>query len=85
MVFDKKSIPGMSSGAVDSLTYRRLIRIVKRIIHLRISTRAVLAVVTLTKRVIKLVLPTLCSPRKTSLNFFNGLFEVEKSVPGAGL
>lgn len=31
------------------------------------------------KRVIKDVLPTLCSPRKTSLNFFKG-FEYEPTV-----
>ena len=34
----------------------------------------------LTKRVIKLVFPTLCSPRNTSLNFFNGEVEAEKSL-----
>jgi hypothetical protein len=38
-----------------------------------------------TKRVIKLVLPTLCSPRKTSLNFFIGLVADEKSVGVAGV
>lgn len=32
-----------------------------------------------TKRVIKLVLPTLCSPKKTSLNFLSGLLDAEKS------
>lgn len=66
-------------------TYCRLICVVKCVIHLRVSTRAPRAVVRRTKRVIKLVFPTLCSPRKTSLNFFNGLLEEEKSVPGAGL
>ena len=36
----------------------------------------------LTNLVIRLVLPTLCSPRKTNLNFFKGLLvEVEKSPP----
>jgi hypothetical protein len=32
-----------------------------------------------TNRVIKLVLPTLCSPGNTSLNFLSGLLEVENS------
>jgi hypothetical protein len=34
----------------------------------------------LTKRVIKLVFPTLCSPRNTSLNFFSGFEDDEKSA-----
>lgn len=34
----------------------------------------------LTKRVIKLVFPTLCSPRNTSLNFLSGLLDDEKSA-----
>ena len=29
---------------------------------------------------IKLVFPTLCSPKNTSLNFFNGEVEAEKSL-----
>jgi hypothetical protein len=36
--------------------------------------------------VIRLVLPTLCSPRKTSLNFFRGEVDDEEKFvwPGAG-
>lgn len=38
----------------------------------------------LTKRVMREVLPTLCSPRKTSLNFLSG-DEATYSPPGVGV
>lgn len=38
-----------------------------------------------TKRVIRLVFPTLCSPRKTSLNFFRGLLLEVNSPAGEGV
>lgn len=57
------------------LAYRRLVGVIKGVIHLasaKFETERA-------KRVIKLVFPTLCSPRKTSLNFLSGLVDDEKS------
>lgn len=74
IVFDKKSMPRLAPRATR-LAYRCLVGVIKGVIHLasaKFETERA-------KRVIKLVFPTLCSPRKTSLNFLSGLVDDEKS------
>ena len=95
IVLERKSIPGRlarPSDLASQHTYCSLICIVECIVHLiRSSTQTYVHFLGrtrrcsagLTKRVIRLVFPTLCSPRKTNLNFFKGLLEEGKS-PAAG-
>lgn len=63
------------------LTNSCLVRVIEGVVHLR-SDRPRGSHGVLTNRVIRLVLPTLCSPKKTSLNFLSG-DEAGNSLPPA--
>lgn len=72
-------MPSVSLCCRSMLTNGGLIGVVEGVIHLAVSTvtRGAEDGISpserrLTKRVINDVLPTLCSPRKTSLNFLSG-------------